>query len=204
MTRLSFDLVVWDFDGVLNRNLPQETYAWISSLATDRGYDPVSFEETVFGSGRFTEIMCGRRDLLDVVAEWLGNEGSEEEPDQFLLHWFEHEATPDPEAGQWLDRCPHRKVIGTNNEPRRAGYIAGAMGFGARVERVFSSGHIGATKPDPAFYRAIEDWAGLPGGRILLIDDNGKYIAGARSRGWNAFHFTDDTRHRLPCILGID
>ena len=48
MTRLLFDLVVWDFDGVLNRNLPQETYAWVSSLASDRGFDPVSFEEAVF------------------------------------------------------------------------------------------------------------------------------------------------------------
>jgi len=204
MSRLSFDLVVWDFDGVLNRNLPQETHAWISSLAADRGYDPVSFEETVFGADRFAEIMRGERDLLDVVTEWLGKEGSEEEPDQFLLHWFEHEATPDPEVGQWLTDCRHRKVIGTNNEPRRVDYIDRVMGFGARVERVFSSGQIGAVKPDPAFYRAVEDWAGLAGGRILLIDDNAKYIAGARSRGWNAFHFTDDTRHRLPGILGID
>ena len=39
--------------------------------------------------------------------------------------------------------------------------------------------------------------------RILLIDDNPKYIAGAHSRGWNAFHFTPATRHRLPGLLGI-
>lgn len=204
MTRLAFDLVVWDFDGVLNRNLPQETYVWAASVAADRGYDPVSFEEAIFGSGRFSEIMRGQRDLLDVVAEWLGQEGAEEEPDQFLLHWFEHEATPDAEVGQWLDNCPHRKVIGTNNEPRRVDYIERAMGFGARVEAIFASGRIGAIKPDPAFYQAIENWAGLPGRRILLIDDNEKYIAGARSRGWNAFHFTDATRHRLPGLLGID
>lgn len=203
VTRLAFDLVVWDFDGVLNRNLPQETYAWAASVAADRGYDPVSFEEAVFGSGRFSEIMRGRIDLLDVVAEWLGNEGAEEEPDQFLLHWFEHEATPDPEVGQWLDDCRHRKVIGTNNESRRIDYIDRVMGFGARVETIFCSGRIGAIKPDPAFYQAIEHWSGLPGGRILLIDDNEKYIAGARSRGWNAFHFADGNRHRLPGILGI-
>lgn len=203
MGRLSFDLVVWDFDGVLNRNLPQDTYAWVSSLASDRGFNPVSFEEAVFGAGRFAEIMCGKRDLLDVVADWLGTEGSEEEPDVFLRNWFEHEAMPDPEAGAWLDACRHRKVIGTNNEPRRAAYIGHEMGFAARVERIFSSGALGAVKPDAAFYRAVEAWAGLPGGRILLIDDNPKYIAGAHSRGWNAFHFTPATRHRLPGLLGI-
>ena len=45
MTGVAYDLVVWDFDGVLNRNLPQETYVWASSIASDRGLDPVSFEE---------------------------------------------------------------------------------------------------------------------------------------------------------------
>ena len=204
MTLLSFDLVVWDFDGVLNRNQPQETYVWAASLAADRGYDPVSFEEVVFGSGKFAEVMCGRLDLLDVVAEWLSGQGAEEDADQFLAHWFEHEACPDAESGLWLDACHHRKVIGTNNELRRTDYIEKDAGFGARVDRVFSSGRIGAVKPDAAFYQAIEDWAGLSGGRILLIDDNARYIAGARRRGWGAFHFTDDTRQRLPGILGID
>ena len=204
MTRPAFDLTVWDFDGVLNRNLPQETYVWAASVAADRGLDPVSFEEVVFGAGRFAEVMCGRLDLQEVVAEWLSGQGAEEEADVFLAHWFEHEATPDDEAGHWLDLCPARKVIGTNNEARRADYIARAMGFGARVERIFASGRIGAVKPQAAFYQAIEDWAGLPGGRILLIDDNANYVAGAHRRGWNAFHFTEATRHRLPGILGID
>lgn len=203
MSSLSFDLVVWDFDGVLNRNLPQETYVWAPSIAADRGLDPVSFEEVVFGSGRFAEVMRGKLDLLDVVEDWLSGQGSEEEADMFLAHWFAHEATPDEEAGRWLDLCRQRKVIGTNNEPRRAGYIETVMGFGARVEQVFASGRIGAVKPEAGFYRAIEDWSGASPGRILLIDDNEKYIAGAHRCGWNAFHFTDDSRHRLPGILGI-
>lgn len=204
MARPGFDLVVWDFDGVLNRNLPQETYVWASSIAADRGLDPVSFEEVVFGSGKFGEVMRGRADLLEVVAEWLSGQGSEEEPDAFLAHWFEHEATPDEEAGRWLDQCRQRKVIGTNNEIRRARYIESVMGFGARVERLFASGHIGAIKPEAAFYEAVERWAAVEPGRILLIDDNAKYIAGAHRRGWNAFHFTDETRQRLPGILGIE
>ena len=203
MARLGFDLVVWDFDGVLNRNLPQETYVWAASLAADRGHDPVSFEEVVFGSGKFAEVMRGRLDLRDVVADWLSQEGAEDDPDAFLSHWFEHEAAADAEAGRWLDLCPVRKVIGTNNEVRRAEYIAHVMGFGARVERVFASGQLGVVKPEPGFYQAIEAWAGVPGPRILLIDDNASYIAGAHRQGWGGFHFTDATRHRLPGILGI-
>ncbi len=204
MTGVAYDLVVWDFDGVLNRNLPQETYVWASSIASDRGLDPVSFEEVVFGSGKFAEVMCGKLDLLEVVAEWLSGEGSDEEADSFLAHWFEHEATPDHEVGQWLDLCQHRKVIGTNNDPRRAEYIERDMGFGTRVEKVLASGNIGAVKPNAGFYQAVEDWSGIAPARILLIDDNAKYIDGAHRRGWNAFHFTNETRNRLPRLLRID
>ncbi len=202
--RPAFDLVVWDVGGVLNRNLPQEICAGVAPVAADRGHDQMSFKEAVFGSGRVSEIMPGRTDGLEVVAEGVDKEGAEAAPHQFLRDWFEHEATPDPEVGQWLDGCPHRKVIATKNGPRRAACIDQVMGFGTRAETIFSSGRIGTSEPDPAFYPAIEHWSGLPGGRILLVDDNEKHIAGARSRGWSAFHFADGNRHRLPGLLGID
>ena len=204
MATLTFDLVVWDFDGVLNCKRPGETYLWANDLAADRGLDPVSFEQALFHSGRFSRIMRGELDLRQVVADWLAAQASDEDADSFLAHWFETEAMPDAEAGRWLDLCRARKVIGTNNETRRATFIEQDLGFGARVERVFASGRIGAIKPEPAFYRAVEDWADVRPARILLIDDNAQYVAGAHRRGWNAFHFTEATRHRLPTLLGID
>ena len=102
MTGVAYDLVVWDFDGVLNRNLPQETYVWASSIASDRGLDPVSFEEVVFGSGKFAEVMCGKLDLLEVVAEWLSGE-------QGKAPWAAGEAPWDPLAF-WVQEA-HRRGL---------------------------------------------------------------------------------------------
>lgn len=72
---------------------------------------------------------------------------------------------------------------------------------------LFHSGHKypgGPGAKPPVLARAILLRRGLPGGRLLPIDDNEKCTEGTRSRGWNAFHVTDATGHRLPGFLGID
>lgn len=203
MAGLTFDLVVWDFDGVLNRNIREGRFVWQDRLQADFGFDPDAFNRFVFASDPVREVVRGRRDLLDVVAEWLRTKGAATEAAEFLDYWFEQDALPDPEIGALLDACAGRKVIGTNNETRRAGYIEREMGFGARVERVFASGRMGVAKPDAEFFGAIEEWSGAAPGRMLLIDDSAANVAAAHRRGWNSFHFTDETRHRLAGILGI-
>ena len=203
MARLSFDLVVWDFDGVLNRNIRQGYFVWLDRLQAELGLDPKAFNQHVFAPDRIRDVVRGQRDLLKVVADWLTGQGAVVGAEAFLDYWFTCDARPDPEVGALLDACTGRKVIGTNNEARRAAYIEGAMGFGARVERVFASGRMGVAKPEDGFFEAIEEWAGVAPGRILLIDDSAANIAAAHRRGWNGFHFTDETRHRLGGLLGV-
>lgn len=203
MVRLAFDLVVWDFDGVLNRNIRAGQFAWQDRLRADFGLDPEAFNRFVFHSGRIRPVVRGEGDLLAVVAEWLASQGAQVEAEDFLRYWFQQDALPDPEVVAWCMDAPGRRVIGTNNEARRARFIEGPMGFAARVERVFASGRMGVAKPDAAFFAAIEDWSGVAPGRILLVDDLAGNVAGAHRRGWHAFHFNDETRHRLPGILGI-
>ncbi|WP_284164678.1 HAD-IA family hydrolase [Frigidibacter sp. SD6-1] len=203
MPVLSFDLVVWDFDGVLNRNSRQGRFVWQERLRADLGLDPEGFNRFVFGSERIGGVVRGESDLREVVAGWLAGQAVAVDVDDFLDYWFAHDALPDPDIGPLLDLCPGRKVIGTNNEARRASYIEDVMGFGARVERVFASGRMGVAKPDAGFFAEIEDWAGVRPARILLIDDSASNIAAAHRLGWQAFHFTDGTRHRLSTVLGI-
>jgi putative hydrolase of the HAD superfamily len=203
MTRLSFDLVVWDFDGVLNGNIRAGRFVWQDHLRRDLGLDPAAFNAFVFGSDRIGAVVRGARDLLEVAGEWLAGQRAAIGAEAFLDYWFAKDALPDPEIGALLDACPGRNVIGTNNETRRAAYIEHAMGFGARVERVFASGRMGLAKPDAGFFEAIEDWAGLAPRRILLIDDSAANVAAAHRRGWNGFHFTDETRHSLAGLLGV-
>jgi putative hydrolase of the HAD superfamily len=77
------------------------------------------------------------------------------------------------------------------------------MGFHTRMRKIFASGPLGVKKPDGAFFAAIEAWAGHAPQDILLIDDAEKNILAASARGWQTFHFTDETRARLPEVLGI-
>ena len=103
----------------------------------------------------------------------------------------------------WLDACRVPGVIATNNETRRADFIWHAWGF-RNVWAISSPrGGWGSKSPMPGFFAQIEAWSGLAPGDILLIDDAEKNIQAAAARGWQVFHFTDETRAGLPEVLGV-
>ena len=198
-----FDLVVWDFDGVLNANIRDGRFVWADCLLEDLGVDPQAFSDFVFRSGRIRDVVRGRLDLLDVVDGWLAEQGHKIPALAFLSYWFERDAMPDAEVCGWLAAHQGRRVIGTNNEARRAGFIEDVMGFGLRVEKVFASGRMGVAKPDPEFFAAIEDWSDVSPQRILLIDDVASNVEAAIAKGWAGYHFTPETLHGLPIRLGL-
>ena len=203
MSAGDFDLVVWDFDGVLNANVVDGRFVWSDGLDMDLGIDSIAFSDFVFRSGRMREVISGRKDLPDLLGPWLAEQGHAISAQDFMAYWWEKDARPDPEIIALTGRVTARQVIGTNNEHRRAQYIEHQMGIGRLVERIFASGRMGVAKPDAGFFRQIEDWAGLPPERILLIDDLGKNIASAQNLGWQVFHFTPATRAALPARLGL-
>lgn len=56
-----------------------------------------------------------------------------------------------------------------------------------RCHRLFVSSELGARKPSPDFFRAIEDSLGLPPDQLLLIgDDPVSDFEAARAAGWQA------------------
>ncbi|MEJ6392816.1 hypothetical protein V8J82_06075 [Gymnodinialimonas sp. 2305UL16-5] len=197
------DLIVWDFDGVLNRNVVDGRFLWSEHLDTDLGLSRDSLQAFLFRSGRMLGVIRGEEDLRDVVAEWLAAEGAQISPDAMLDYWFAKDGLPDAEVLGWLEQVDTRHVIGTNNETRRVAYIEGPMGFSERVEKVFASGRLRVAKPDAGFFEAIEAWSGVAVGSILLVDDNLPNVEAAQARGWAGFHFVDETRSDLPALLGI-
>jgi putative hydrolase of the HAD superfamily len=56
-------------------------------------------------------------------------------------------------------------------------------------ENRFFSYQFRAAKPEPAVYHALEVRLGLAGSEILLIDDSGANIEGARRAGWTAIEY---------------
>ncbi|MEM6385044.1 MAG: HAD-IA family hydrolase [Pseudomonadota bacterium] len=187
-------LIVWDFDGVLNRNVVGGRFVWSDQLATDLGLDPSDLSEFLFASGRMGGVIRGKEDLRDVVGEWLARQATRVTAEDLLAYWFEKDALPDDEVITYLDHLPCRHAIGTNNERRRAAFIETNMGFGARVAHVFASGRMGVAKPDAGYFHHILRWADIPAAQVLLIDDHLPNVEAARALGWQSLHFTDGSR----------
>ena len=56
-------------------------------------------------------------------------------------------------------------------------------------DRLFVSGHMGVTKPDPAIYQQVEMACGQPPESLFFTDDRSDNIAAAQARGWNTHLF---------------
>ncbi len=196
-------LIAWDFDGVLNRGFQGGFFLWQQSFEADLGCSAALFTEFMFTGTRFAEVLTGQRDLLDLLADWTRSHAIPHSPEHVLDYWLTKDARTDPQVLAWLDACRTPGVIATNNEAYRADYIWRRMGFGRRMQRIFASGPMGVKKPAAEFFAQIEAWSGHACADILLIDDAEKNVTAAAARGWQVFHFTDDTRDYLPEVLGI-
>ncbi|MEJ2023199.1 MAG: HAD-IA family hydrolase [Maritimibacter sp.] len=199
---MSVQLIAWDFDGVLNR-VQNDQGAVAAAFERDIGLSFEHFVAHMFTQEHMGRVLTGAETIEDLFGDWLAGEGSELQAETLLTWWLEANHAPDEEMAALAERLPHRQIIATNNEARRAAYIRELAGWGARVEAIFASGPMGVAKPDPGFFAQITEWSGLTAGEILLIDDNTQSIEAARALGWQTFLFNDETREALPAALGL-
>lgn len=196
-------LIAWDFDGVLNKGHQGGFDAWQAEFEADLGVSAAVFTDFIFSDGKFNAVLNGERDLLDLLTDYTKTHAVPHAPEAVLDYWLAKDAVVDTQVLGWLTACPIQGVIATNNEHRRAAHMWETMGFKAHMAMIFASGPLGVKKPDGRFFAAIEEWSGLAPADILLIDDAEKNIHAARARGWQTFHFTAETRHNLPAVLGV-
>ena len=154
-------LVAWDFDGVLNRNFEGGKLVWHRDFEADLGVSAKSFERFMFRSGRFNEVLTGKRDVLDLLGQWIAAFKVLHNAPAVLDYWLDKDAHRDNEVLGWVRASGIRSVIATNNEARRADYIWHHMGYGAEMEHIFASGPMGVRKPEPGFFSHIEEWSGV-------------------------------------------
>lgn len=198
--------IAWDFDGVLNRNVVNGYFIWKDRLA-DFGIEKEVFEKFMFSDG-YWPVMRGEEDLLDRLKRFRKHAYFAADAEELMHYWFAHDAHPCADMLGLMQRVQAagiRQIIATNNEHRRSSYIEHEMGFGERIEKLFSSGRMGAAKPDAAYFRTIQEEMGLKPEEILLVDDYGKNIDGAAACGWQVHHFPEnghaDLAQRLAVIL---
>ncbi len=193
------DAVVFDFDGVLNRNYDSAGFLWSRDLARDHGLDVGTFAGAMFG-GSFADVLTGKADLKERLAAVLAALGCTTTADKFMDYWFTKDLAPcDGALGVVRDLRERglRCVIGTNNERHRAGFLWENL-LKHHVDRMYAAGPMGVAKPDPEFFAMIEDDLGCADpSRLLLVDDIPANVAAARAAGWHAIQYGDYTAHRL-------
>ncbi len=195
-------IIAWDFDGVLNRNQAGGRYVWEDEFTERVGQPASAFGAFVFG--RPPMVISGEIDILDRLEEWTASVDCLLTAREILDYWLAADARPDGEMIQLIDalnRAGVRQVIATNNEARRAAYIADRMAMGARMERVFASGHLGVAKPDPRYFRQITEALGSTPEEMFFVDDLQANVQAAVSCGWQGYHFTEATRADLIARL---
>ncbi|GAB1379880.1 HAD family hydrolase [Pararhodobacter aggregans] len=181
--------VVWDFDGVLNRaGRPDKAgfFPWQAKVAAELGIDAAAMAQAVFGRDK-AALFTGKDDVLDRIADWAEGAGVDLDPEDVLEIWFEADHDPDTELDRVLGLLAEAgivQVILTNNEARRARWIAQDAGWAERVDAIFASGETGVMKPAAEAFVAVETALDMAPHEILLIDDTPRNVEAAEKRGW--------------------
>jgi putative hydrolase of the HAD superfamily len=199
-----YKLIAWDFDGVLNANIRNGVFQWMTTFEADTGMPIRSLADFLF-TGRFQKAMVGEADLHELVGEWATQEGVPERAGEIVDYWFDKDHIPDLETLKIVQRARRagiKNVIATNNEVYRADWIE-EMGFGEHMHHVFAAGRMRLAKPDLAYFAHIEDTLQVSGSHVILVDDMKENVEAARAHGWNAFHFTSGCHDRLSHVLDL-
>lgn len=196
-------LVAWDFDGVLNRGYAHGFEAWQRTFEEDLGVSARDFTDFVYNERNFVPVLTGKLDLMALLADYVAAYEVPHSPRVVLDYWLAKDANLDMQVLGWLQACALPGVIATNNETHRADHIWHGLALSQHFRHIFASGRMGVKKPDAGFFAEIESWSGHAPEEILLIDDAARNIEAARARGWQVFHFTEETRHHLPEVLGV-
>ncbi|WP_168192112.1 HAD-IA family hydrolase [Pararhodobacter marinus] len=181
--------IVWDFDGVLNRAGKRDgegLFPWQRKVGEELGIDARAMGQAVFGRDK-AALFEGREDVLDRLADWARETGAAFDPEDVLEIWFQTDHDPDPELERLLPLLTQAglaQVILSNNEARRARWIAQEAGWAGQVDAVFASGETGVMKPSGKAFEQVEQALDMLPHEILMIDDTPANVAAAEKRGW--------------------
>ena len=125
-----------------------------------------------------------------VVGQETGYDGTQEE----FAALFENIFTPIKEVIVMHEQIaasglPTYTLSNTNAMAVR--YISRTYDFWPRFNNHILSHEVGALKPDPIIYEALESVVDCDVSEIAYLDDRAENVAAGKSRGWHAVHFED-------------
>lgn len=179
-----------DVDGVVVRH--PDPSGWSARIEEDLGI-PRAALQAAFFQQHWDDIIHGRAALRDRLASVLAEIAPRVGCDQFIRYWFEGDAHLDHDL---LDQLAKVRAAGiplhlaTVQEHERAAYLWDDLGLSQYFDDLHYAARLGAAKPSPDFYAAVEQRTGLPPTAIAFIDDSPRNVEAARARGWTAALWT--------------
>lgn len=201
-------ILALDVDGVLFDLNGGGLGPWYRVLNERWGVDPGQLQGAFFRA-RWEDVIVGRRALepeLQVALDGLAWPMSAED---LIDAWFQADCVVHDEvvvaAAAWAERGV-RLVLATNQEHRRAAFIAERLGALLPLDGIAYSAGLGWAKPDLEFFRVaalrleIRDPTS-----IAFLDDGVGNVMAARLSGWKGVHFRrdGDWREEVEAALGL-
>ncbi len=174
-----------DVDGVVV--VQPEPEGWAANLERDLGVSKAKVQEAFFAP-HFDEIVTGRAALRDRLAPVLAQIAPGVTCDDFIAYWFGNDAHLDLGLLDQIDALRAkglRAELATVQEHERAAYLWTTIGLKDHFDAIHYAAELGASKPSPAFFHAIEARSGYGGRDIFFIDDKVANIDAARALGWH-------------------
>ena len=142
--------------------------------------------------------LSGRESLRDLLERLVVELGLSKDADELMVPW--RRATPDPPAWRLvrdLRAAGYLTVLATNQHEERREWMRTALGYDGLCDVDAYSCLLGAAKPDPVYFRAALEMAGVGAGEALFVDDSAENIVAATALGLRTLHHPTDAGGRV-------
>lgn len=185
---MTIEAVLFDADGVIQSS-PPDWRSKVAGLCGSAGEAEENrtdeFLEDLFAAER--PCLTGEGDFASVIVEVLDRWNSESSLEEALAIWQLIE--PHQDLLAIVDRLRGQQIVtglATNQQPVRARYMTDNLKYGERFDELLFSCRIGHAKPGSAYFLCCLEELGLPGDRVLFIDDHSRNVEAARRCGLRA------------------
>jgi putative hydrolase of the HAD superfamily len=188
--------IMVDVDGVLITH--PDAGGWSANLENDLGIPLASLQE-VFFRRHWADVVHGRAALRERLAMALAEIAPSVSPAALIEYWFDNDAHINErllEELQHLRNAGFELHLATVQEHERAAYLWNHLALKDRFDGMHYAASLGCSKPDHAFYCAVQAAVQIPPAAIFFIDDRIENVEAARECGWAAALWTGDSTVR--------
>lgn len=176
-------VVVFDIGGVLSA--PE---GGVPELSAALGLTPETFAPAYWRHRDAYDRGSAAEEYWGAVGEDLGLTWTSEQWSRLDRIDAQRWSDPAPAPGELLGRVQASGVATAilSNAPASMAAAVRAGGWSARFEQRFFSCDLGAAKPEPTVYVAVEEAFGVRGDDLVFLDDRPVNVEAAAQRGWRA------------------